>query len=69
MSPARFFIACFGVHLKKQLFSYAGNVYESTRNRLTLERAESLILLHYNLSKHNFKFSFFFNLVLLLHFK
>ena len=40
----------------EQLFSSAGNVYESARNRLIPERAESLILLHYNLPKLNFKY-------------
>lgn len=40
----------------EQLSPSAGNVYESARNRLSPERAESLILLHYNLPKLQFKY-------------
>lgn len=40
----------------EQLFSSAGNVYESARSRLNPDRAESLILLHHNLPKLNFKY-------------
>ena len=40
----------------EQLFSCGGQVYLLQRNRLAPETGEMLLLLHYNLRIHNFKF-------------